>query len=161
MLTFPKVSWSQTSTISKSRNPSSTIMSNVWFQTGFNVLFRTWHYGLVIRQKPPGQQQMIRLKISNSKWKRRIELTLVLFFWSDFFIVITTKGSDFPARSVAGNSSADITVTVSTPLKRMSLFFCEANFVCSAGSGPGRRAFSKEVSLKSALKAFINTLSVP
>lgn len=91
----------------------------------------------------------------------RIKLTLVLFFCSDFFIVTITKGSDFPDRSVAGNSSADITVTVSTPLKSISLLFCEPDFVCSVGSGPGRRAFSKEVSLKSALKAFINMLSVP
>lgn len=40
--TFPKVSWSQTSNMSKSCNPSSTTKSNVWFHTGLRVLFRTW-----------------------------------------------------------------------------------------------------------------------
>jgi len=39
--TFPNVSWSQTSRINISCNPSSTTKSKVWFQTGFKHSFTT------------------------------------------------------------------------------------------------------------------------
>lgn len=43
-------------------------------------------------------------------------LTRVLLLAPDFFIERTTYGSAFPIRSCIGISSADITVTESTPL---------------------------------------------
>lgn len=98
-------------------------------------------------------------------WKqlRNQKFTLVLFFCSDFFIITTTKGSDFPIKSVAGKSSADMTVTERTPLIITSFFLCNATFAASEESTPSPyfRAFSKSVNLKSGLKGFMNTLSFP
>ena len=88
-------------------------------------------------------------------------LTLVLFFCLDFFISSTTNGSDFPIKSVAGKSSADITVTERTPLTITSLFLCKAGFSVSSESISCLRAFSKSVNLKSGLKRVSNALSLP
>lgn len=92
--------------------------------------------------------------------KKKMVGTLVLFFCSDFFIVSTTKGSDFPIMSVAGKPSADTTVTERTPLMIIS-FFAAADFpLASAPSSVTCfSAFSKEVSLKSGSNGF-HTFSV-
>lgn len=74
----------------------------------------------------PEQMGQLR-KNRNYDQPKQKNLTRVLCLSSDFFIISTTKGSDFPIKSVAGNSSADTTVTERTPLMIIS-FFLAAGF---------------------------------
>lgn len=91
--------------------------------------------------------------------------TLVFDFDSDFFNVITTNGSAFPIKSTAGKSSADTTVTDSTPLTITSFFFELCGFftsvISSESSLSGLSTFSKTVNEKFGLNGFLNPLSLP
>lgn len=144
LFTFPKVSWSQTSTINMSCNPSSTTKSKVWFQTGFKLSFTTCH---------PEKKHVhsVCLKVRGSlriMVVRHPKLTLVLFLIPVFFMVSTTYGSAFPMKSTAGKSSADMTVIESTPLTITSFLFWVNSFsvsVVSVPFTPFLRTISKEV----------------
>jgi hypothetical protein len=96
---------------------------------------------------------------------QNLNLTLVLAFVSDFFIIRTAKGSAFPIKSTAGKSSADIIVTDNTPLTMTFLFFCFVVFPRSPTSLPLapllRAFFSKQVIVYSGSKGFLKLLSVP
>lgn len=82
-------------------------------------------------------------------------LTLVLNFCSDFFMMSTTKGSDFPIKSVAGKSCADITVTERTPLTITSFFVWKLEDLVGSATTSCLRDFSSVVNLKSRSKGFI------
>lgn len=115
----------------------------------------TWTYRKETERREKNKIKLLGLKV-----------TLVLFFMCVFFIWSTTKGSDFPIKSMAGKSSADNTVTDSTPLTITSLFLCvDDDLLISAFSVPSvplLRAFSKEVSETFEFaNGLINSFSMP
>lgn len=80
-----------------------------------------------------------------------IDLTRVLLLAPDFFMERTTNGSAFPIRSCIGISSADITVTESTPLTMTSFLLRDDAFTSSVASFLS--TFSNEV-IDEAVKGF-------